>query len=93
MEVIEEALLVNGKNTAYYYFKGATPVNTTYTLKYDANGGTGAPSQQTGSSSTGSYTFTVKYDTPTKGDLHFMGWANSASATAAAYHGGSNITL
>ena len=40
------ALLANGKNTAYYYFKGA-PVLLTFTLKYDANGGTGAPDSQT----------------------------------------------
>ena len=40
------ALLANGKNTAYYYFKGA-PTYKTFTLKYDANGGTGAPATQT----------------------------------------------
>ena len=40
------ALLVNGKNTAYYYFKGA-PVLPTFTLNYNANGGTGAPTNQT----------------------------------------------
>ena len=40
------ALLANGKNTAYYYFKGA-PVLLTFTLNYDANGGTGAPASQT----------------------------------------------
>ena len=36
------ALLANGKNTAYYYFNGA-PNLPTFTLNYDANGGTGAP--------------------------------------------------
>ena len=36
------ALLANGKNTAYYYFKGE-PVLPTFTLNYDANGGTGEP--------------------------------------------------
>ena len=55
------ALLANGKNTAYYYFKGA-PVLLTFTLNYDANGGNGAPASQTYKATSQyekSYTFTI----------------------------------
>ena len=46
----------------------------TYTLKYDANDGTGAPTTQTGVSSTGSYEFTLSSDVPVWGNKSFMGW-------------------
>ncbi len=49
----------------------------TYTLKYDANGGTGAPTTQTGVSSTGSYEFTLSSDVPVWGNKSFMGWRDS----------------
>lgn len=68
-----------------------TPI--TYTLTYDANGGSGSPAPQTGSSSTGSYSFTVSNTKPTTDNLHFMGWADSANATAAQYQPEATITL
>ena len=61
------ALLANGKNTAYYYFKGA-PVLLTFTLNYDANGGTGAPASQTYKATSEyekSHTFTISSQAPT----------------------------
>ena len=65
----------------------------TYTLTYDANGGTGAPAPQTGSSATGSYTFNVSSVVPTNGTLHFMGWADDRTDTVADYQAGDPITL
>lgn len=69
------ALLVNGTNTAYYYFKGA-PVLPTFTLNYDANGGTGAPASQTykaTSASEKSHSFTISSQIPTREDYTFLG--------------------
>ena len=175
------ALLVNGKNTAYYYFKGATPTPTymyylyykyndgtnstwltevtdrpteatTFTfyvngaklkdrrgyehigwadkadaaaakytggepitltkddpaktiyavwmpffeLKYDANGGTGAPDSQTRTAShptVNQVTFTVRDQIPTKEGCTFKGWADSATATDAQYQPGGKVTV
>ena len=51
----------------------------TYDLTYDANGGTGAPSNQTGNTS-GS-TVTVSSTEPTRSGYTFMGWSTSSTAT------------
>lgn len=70
------ALLANGKNTAYYYFKGAS-VLLTFTLNYDANGGNGAPASQTYKATSQyekSYTFTISSQTPTREGYNFLGW-------------------
>ena len=77
------ALLANGKNTAYYYFKGA-PVLLTFTLNYDANGGTGAPASQTYKATSEyekSLTFTISSQAPTRDGYTFLGWAGNSSAT------------
>ena len=66
--------------------------STTYKLTYNANGGSGAPSQQSGTSSTGSYTFTVSSTTPTKSGYTFLGWSTSSSASSASYSAGSKFT-
>ena len=84
------ALLANGKNTAYYYFKGA-PVLLTFTLNYDANGGTGAPASQTYKATSEyekSHTFTISSQAPTRDGYTFAGWADSANATEAKYQPG-----
>ena len=77
------ALLANDKNTAYYYFKGA-PVLLTFTLNYDANGGTGAPASQTYKATSEyekSHTFTISSQAPTRDGYTFLGWAGNSSAT------------
>lgn len=89
------ALLANGKNTAYYYFKGA-PVLLTFTLNYDANGGTGAPASQTYKATSEyekSHTFTISSQAPTRDGYTFAGWADKENAAAAKYFGGDQITL
>ena len=90
-----DALLANGKNTAYYYFKGA-PVLLTFTLNYDANDGTGAPASQTYKATSEyekSHTFTISSQAPTRDGYTFAGWADKATAAAAKYSGGERITL
>ena len=89
------ALLVNGKNTAYYYFKGA-PTYKTFELKYDANGGTGAPATQTHTATSeyeSSHTFTISSKIPTRADYDFKGWAESPNATTATRQPGGTIVV
>ena len=66
-----------------------------YTLKYDANGGNGAPSNQTGSNTrtSPSYTFTVSSTIPSRTGYSFLGWSQSSTATSASYVGGNSITV
>lgn len=61
----------------------------TYAIKYNANGGSGAPSNQTKT-----YGVTLKLSTtkPTRTNYNFLGWATSASATTATYSAGGNYT-
>ena len=89
------ALLANGKNTAYYYFKGA-PTLKTFTLNYDANGGTGAPATQTYTATSqyeNSHTFTISSKTPTREGYEFKGWAESLNDTAATRQPGGSIVV
>ncbi|MDY5625452.1 MAG: InlB B-repeat-containing protein, partial [Eubacteriales bacterium] len=86
-------LLANGKNTAYYYFKGA-PTYKTFELKYDANGGNGAPEPQTQTVESGKEaTFIVNSKEPTRANYDFKGWSTDRNAKAADYHGGESITI
>ena len=68
----------------------------TYTVKYNANGGSGAPSNQT---KTYGKTLTLSSVKPTRESYSFLGWATSANATEAAYTSGAsyednnNLTL
>ena len=89
------ALLANGKNTAYYYFKGA-PVLPTFTLNYNANGGTGAPASQTHKATSEyekSHTFTISSQAPTRDSYTFLGWNTNRSATTANYQPGGSIVV
>ena len=89
------ALLANGKNTAYYYFNGA-PNLPTFTLNYDANGGTGAPASQTHTATSkyeGSYTFTISSQVPTREGYTFLGWSTNPNATTADRQPGGSIVV
>ena len=87
------ALLVNGKNTAYYYFKGATPTKYTYHLIHEFNyvGGTRWDIMETAAAE--SYQIDVNKGKPTRDRYKFDGWADTANATTASYFGGELITL
>ncbi len=80
-------------STIYLVAKKPTPANVTYTLSYDANGGSGAPGDETAKSAAGSAAFTVSSTVPVWNDHDFLGWAETSDAAAAAYHGGDPITL
>ena len=68
----------------------------TYTVSYNANGGSGAPSSQT---KTHGKDLTLSTTKPTRSGYTFLGWGTSSTATAAAYSAGStyatnnNVTL
>lgn len=67
-----------------------------FELKYDANGGTGAPASQTRTAAhptVNRVTFTVPGTIPTKDGCTFKGWADSATATDAQYQPGGTIAV
>ena len=87
------ALLVNGKNTAYYYFKGATPTKYTYHLIHEFNYVGGTRWDITETTAAESYQIDVNKGKPTRDRYKFDGWADTANATTARYFGGELITL
>lgn len=74
----------NAADTLYAIWKA-----NTWTVKYDANGGTGAPGQQTKT-----YGVTLKLSTtkPTRANYNFLGWGISSESTEVAYASGANYT-
>ena len=67
-----------------------------YTLKYDANGGTGAPAGDTYKDNTGkttSHEFDITTGTPTREGYTFIGWTEDQNGTGTVYgHGESQTT-
>ena len=61
----------------------------TYTITYNANGGSGAPSSQTKTYGTA---LTLSSTTPTRTGYTFLGWATSSTATSATYSASGSYT-
>ena len=61
----------------------------TYTVAFNANGGTGAPASQT---KTYGVTLTLSSTMPSRTGWDFVGWGTSASATTASYQPGGSYT-
>ena len=61
----------------------------TYAVKYNANGGTGAPGNQT---KTYGVSLTLSSTKPTRTNYNFKGWGTSASATTVSYAAGASYT-
>ena len=61
----------------------------TYTVTYNANGGSGAPGSQT---KTYGKALTLSSAKPTRSKYNFLGWGTSASATTATYAAGGSYT-
>ena len=62
-----------------------------FTLKYDANGGTGAPADQTWGTNdkyTKSHTFSIPNTAPTRNDYVFKGWSDTKGGSATRQPGG-----
>ena len=74
----------NAAATLYAIWK----INT-WTVSYNANGGTGAPASQT---KTYGKTLTLSGTKPTRTNYNFKGWATSASSTTVVYAAGGSYT-
>ena len=61
----------------------------TYTVSYNANGGSGAPSSQT---KTYGVNLVLSSTKPTRTGFKFLGWATSSTATTAAYQPGATFS-
>lgn len=61
----------------------------TYTVSYDANGGSGAPSAQT---KTHGVTLKLSSTVPTRTGYSFLGWSTNSEATSASYAAGGKYT-
>ena len=61
----------------------------TYSVTFNANGGSGAPSAQTKTHGT---TLKLSNTVPTRSGYTFVGWGTSASASSASYQPGGNYT-
>lgn len=71
------AVTLNSNTTYSMWFN-----RLTYTVSYDANNGSGAPSSQT---KIYGVDLTLSSVVPTRANYKFLGWATSASATSATY--------
>lgn len=70
---------------------GSTSNLWNFTLKYDANGGSGAPAEQTWGTNdkyTKSHTFVIPNTTPTREGYTFMGWSDTKDGSATRQPGG-----
>lgn len=74
----------NASITLYAIWKA-----NTYTVTYDANGGSNAPGNQT---KTYGVTLVLTSSIPTRTNYNFIGWGTSAASTTVAYEPGSNYT-
>ena len=68
-------------------------VSWTARVRYDANGGSGAPSEQSHTQSSESYTFTIPDTIPTWTWHRFEGWSTDRTATVPQYRPGDSITV
>lgn len=89
----------DGSGTTYnpggsYTFKAADTLYAIwtinkYTISYDANGGSGAPSAQTKTYGTA---LTLSSTKPTRSGYTFLGWSTSKTATVQTYNSGASYT-
>lgn len=71
-----------------------TVTTHTCTLRYDANGGTDAPADDTYvSESTDAHAFTVSSPVPSRDGYRFTGWSDTADATVAVYKAGDSVPV
>ena len=75
---------LNASDTLYAVWKA-----NTYTVAYNANGGSGAPSSQT---KTYGVALTLSTTKPTRDNYVFKGWGTSATATTVSYASGASYT-
>lgn len=97
----EDPMLSDGSKSWYWagdkniYVSGNrsitfTASRKTYTISYNANGGSGAPSSQSFIAGT---SVTLSSTVPTRDGYIFLGWSTSSTATSAMYSAGSIVTF
>ena len=86
------SITMSGNRTLYAVWK-ANPTTYTYSITYNANGGSNAPSYWSTTSTSTSYSTTISSTTPTRAGYDFQGWSTSSGATSATYSAGQSITL
>ena len=79
---------LNSNKTLYAVWSQTTVTPTEYTLTYNANGGSGAPSAQTGNGY-----ITLSSIKPTRSGYTFLGWSTYSNSTSAQYSAGSSFNL
>ena len=75
---------INANTTLYAVWEA-----NTYTVSYNANGGTGVPSDQI---KTYDQVLTLSDKVPTRTGYTFLGWSTSSTATSATYSAGDSFT-
>lgn len=83
--------MTGGPISASHYTSYTVPAKTisTYTISYNANGGSGAPGSQTKKHD---ITLTLSSTIPTRTKYTFLGWSTSSTATSATYTAGGSYT-
>lgn len=80
----------NGDNASKNVsFNVTVPAWTSYAIKYNANGGSGAPGGQT---KWKDQSLTLSSTKPTRTGYSFLGWSTSSTATSATYSAGGSYT-
>ncbi len=75
--------------SASVYTSFSVPALASYTVSYNANGGSGAPSSQT---KWYGKTLTLSTTVPTRTGYTFVGWGTSSTATTSSYSAGASYT-
>lgn len=78
----------DGTSPGWYMLTSLIPA-AEYTVSYNANGGSGAPSTQT---KVHDQPLTLSKSTPSRSGYTFLGWAESQTATTADYQAGGSYT-
>lgn len=78
-----------GESTITHKTSYVIPAVQSYTITYDANGGTGAPATQTKVHGTA---ITISSTKPTRSGYAFAGWGESTSAATASYESGATYS-
>ena len=82
-------VVYNGKNYYSSTSTFTTKGSSTYTISYNANGGSGAPASQ---AKNNGVTLILSSTRPTRAGYAFLGWSTSSTATTATYQPGGSYT-